>query len=98
MASAIVGEELFDARAIGKVDGIFRAADDLFKTAEEEDLDAHGLRSGWHKGIVTPSRGGGQWHRLGCAEKAQTEFYAEGPAREDGEFNDFIGKNHFKSF
>jgi hypothetical protein len=98
MASAIVGEELLDARAVGKVDGIFGAADDLFKTAEEEDFDAHGLRSAWHKGIVTPTRGGGQWHRLGCAEKTQTEFCAGGPAREDGEFNDFTRKSHFKSF
>jgi hypothetical protein len=27
------------------------------------------LRSAWHKGIVTPTRGGGQWHRLGCSEE-----------------------------
>ena len=93
-----MGEELLDARAVGKVDGIFGAADDLFQAAEEEDLDAHGLGSAWHKGIVTPTRGGGQWHRLGGPEKAQTEFRAEGSAREDGEFNDFVRKNHFKSF
>jgi hypothetical protein len=60
MARAIVGEELLDARAVGKVGEIFGAADDFFKAAEKEDFDAHGLRSGWHKRIVARARAGGQ--------------------------------------
>jgi len=59
MASAIVGEELLDARAVGEIGKIFGAADNFFKAAEEEDFDAHGLRSAWHKGIVTRARAGG---------------------------------------
>ncbi len=69
MASAIVGEELLDARAVGEVGKIFGAADDFFKAAEEKHFDAHGLRSAWHKGIVTRARAGGQWHRLKCSEE-----------------------------
>jgi hypothetical protein len=69
MASAIVGEELLDARAVGEVDRIFGAADNLCQAAEEEDFDAHGLCSAWHKGIVTPAAGGGQWHRLRRPQK-----------------------------
>jgi len=69
MASAIVGEELLDARAVGEIGKIFCAADDIFKAAEEKHFDAHGLRSAWHRGIVTRAHAGGQWHGLGCSEE-----------------------------
>jgi len=60
MSRAVMGEELLDARAVGELDRIFGAADDIFEAAEKEDFDAHGLRSGWHKRIVTRAAGGGQ--------------------------------------
>jgi hypothetical protein len=40
-----VGEELLDGRAGCELDTVFGAADDVFKAAEKEDLDAYGLRS-----------------------------------------------------
>jgi hypothetical protein len=60
MSSAVMGEELLDARAVGELDRVFGAADDIFETTEEKNFDAHGLRSAWHKGIVTRAPGGGQ--------------------------------------
>jgi hypothetical protein len=45
IAPAVVGEELLDGRAGCELDTVFGAADDVFKTAEKEDLDTHGLRS-----------------------------------------------------
>jgi len=69
MSSAVMGEELLDARPVGEVGKVFGAADDVFEAAEEKHFDAHGLRSGWHKRIVTRARGGGQRQGLGCSEE-----------------------------
>jgi hypothetical protein len=60
MARAVMGEELLDARTVGEVDGIFRAADDFFEAAEEENFNAHGLRNRRHRRIVARAVGGGQ--------------------------------------
>jgi hypothetical protein len=61
MTRAVMSKELLDERAVGKLDGVFGAADDILEAAEEEHFDAHGLRSRWHKRIVTRTAGGGQW-------------------------------------
>jgi hypothetical protein len=82
-----VGEELLDSRAVGEVGKIFGAADDFFKSAEEEHFDAHGLRSAWHKGIVTRARAGGQWHRLRRPQKHTLTLCRR--IHSDGEFRDF---------
>jgi len=53
VGGAIAGEEGFDGRAFGQVDGIFGAADDFLEAAEKEHLDSNCGGNGCHKGIVT---------------------------------------------
>jgi len=58
MTRAVVGEKGFDGRALSDIGALFAAADDLFESAEEEDLYANGL-GGWrHMWIVTRVRAG----------------------------------------
>jgi hypothetical protein len=52
----VEGEELFDRGGVGKVEGFFGVAGEIFETAEEEDFDANGLGDGGHNWIV--ARGG----------------------------------------
>jgi len=49
MARAIVREKRFDRRTIGKLDGVFRMADNFFQAAEEEDFDPGCLYRQAHK-------------------------------------------------
>jgi hypothetical protein len=53
MARAIVGEKRFDRRTVGKLDGVFRVANDFFQAAKEKDFDPRGLYRQAHKRIVT---------------------------------------------
>jgi hypothetical protein len=53
MGRDVAGEKSFDGRAIGKVDGVFGVAHDLFKTAKEEDFNVDGLGNARHSEIVT---------------------------------------------
>lgn len=49
----VESKELFDCSGVGKVNGVFCVAGKIFETAEEQDLDANGLRDGGHNWIVT---------------------------------------------
>jgi hypothetical protein len=56
MELAVAGEELFDARAGGQLDGVFRAPNDFPDPAEKENAYVHGVR-----GLILPCRAqGGQ--------------------------------------
>ena len=46
------GEELLDGGGVGKIEGVFRVASQVFETAEEEDLDTDGLGDSGHNWIV----------------------------------------------
>ncbi len=53
MARGIEGEELFDGRGVGDLDGIFGEADELLEPAEKQDLHANRLGDRCHTRIVT---------------------------------------------
>ena len=48
-----ISEERLDGGALGEFARLFRQAHNILQTAEEEDLDANGLRGYRHKLIVS---------------------------------------------
>jgi hypothetical protein len=56
MLCSIVREKRFDRRTIGKLNRIFRMADNFFESPEEEHFDPRGLYRETHWRIVTRKR------------------------------------------